>query len=273
MRDIAVARLLRMARVRQDLRQLDVSEHAGISRTVVAEHELGQIETASVRGLRRHAEALGLSLELTVRGPAGEVLKDEEHALLTQWIKRQLDAMGWITEPEASFNVWGERGRIDLLGWLPVARIVLIDEQKTDVSDVQDLLGTLGVKERLALQIARQRGWNATSVAVLLVVSRTHRNLRTIERFSGLFERFALRGADADRWLRNPAGPARLLLLVPPGAVGRPSWRNGRRRVRRPREAGGRRSRTVARGDAPPRNEAVGDGGVAATDAGPGPEP
>lgn len=272
MRDASVARLLRLARVRQDLRQSDVSERAGISRTVVAEHELGQIEAAPVRSLRRHAEALGLSLELTVRGSAGDVLKDEEHALLTQWIKRQLDVMGWITEPEASFNVWGERGRVDLLGWSPTARIVLIDEQKTEVSDVQDLLGTLGVKERLALQIARDRGWDPTSVAVLLVVSKTHRNLRTIQRFSGLFERFTLRGADAVRWLRAPSGPARLLLLVPPGEVGRRSWRNGRRRVSRPRGVV-RSSRTVAHRDAGPMSDEARRRGVADADVGRGPEP
>lgn len=273
MRDASVARLLRLARVRQDLRQVDVAKRAGISRTVVAEHELGQIETASVRSLRSHAEALGLSLELAVRGSAGEVVRDEEHALLTQWVQRQLRAMGWLTELEASFNVWGERGRVDILAWSPAGRIVLVDEQKTDVSDVQDLLGTLGVKERLAGEIARQRGWNPTSVAVLLVVTRTHRNLRTIQRFSGLFDRFTVRGADAVRWLREPAGPARLLLLVPPSAVGRKTWRNGRRRVRRPRERAESRARTVAIGDTRQPDGDEDDRSVAHGDIGPGPEP
>lgn len=266
MRDAAVARLLRLARVRQDLRQSDVSARARISRTVIAEHELGEIERASVHSLRCHAEALGLSLELTVRGSAGEVVKDEEHALLTEWIKRQLDAMGWVTEPEASFNVWGERGRMDLLGWSAAARVVLVDEQKTDISDVQDLLGTLDMKERLAVQVARDRGWDPNAVAVLLAVSRTHRNLRTLQRFSALFERFTLRGADAAQWLRQPSGPAHLLLLVPPGAVGRPSWRNGRRRVRRRRSAPPGQPRSVAQSDTGPMHEAGTTAGVAEDD-------
>lgn len=204
---------------------------------MIAKHELGQIAGASVASLRSHADALGLSLELTVRGSAGEVLKDEEHALLTQWVKQQLQAFGWETEPEVSFNIYGDRGRIDLLGWHPGRRVVLVDEQKTDVSDVQDVLGGLDVKERLALQIARDHGWSAAQVGVLLVVSRTQRNVRTIDRFAGLFDKFSVRGTDAARWLRDPAGPAHVLIFVPPSAVGRAAWRNGRRRVRKPAAA------------------------------------
>lgn len=237
MRDRAVANLFRLARVRQDLRQVDVADRSGLSRSVIAKHELGQIAGASVASLRSHADALGLSLELTVRGSAGEVLKDEEHALLTQWVKQQLQAFGWETEPEVSFNIYGDRGRIDLLGWHPGRRVVLVDEQKTDVSDVQDVLGGLDVKERLALQIARDHGWSAAQVGVLLVVSRTQRNVRTIDRFAGLFDKFSVRGTDAARWLRDPAGPAHVLIFVPPSAVGRAAWRNGRRRVRKPAAA------------------------------------
>lgn len=238
MRDMAAARLMRLARIRFDLRQRDVAARARISRTSVAEHELGRIEGATVRSLRTHAEALGLRLDLTLRGPTGELLRDEEHALLTQWVKRQLEPMGWLTEPEVSFSIFGERGRIDLLGWHPQQRILLIDEQKTDLTDIQDLLGTLHAKERLAMRIARERGWNAEAVAVLLVVTKTSRNIRTVSRFSALFERFDLRGAAAVRWLRQPAGGAHMLLFVPPSAVGRESWRNGRRRVRKPRPRG-----------------------------------
>lgn len=224
---------------------------------MIAEHELGEIESASVRSLRSHCEALGLSLELTIRGSTGDVLKDEEHALLTEWVKRQLDSMGWTTEAEASFNIWGERGRMDLLAWNSAAGTVLVDEQKTDISDVQDLIGTLGVKERLARPVARERGWDPASVAVLLVVSKTHRNIRILQRFSALFEQFNLRGADAVRWLRQPSGPAHLLLLVPPEAVGRRQWRNGRRRVRRPRRAPRQGRLTSSGASGPPRWRAV----------------
>lgn len=233
MRDRAAANLLRLARVRLDLRQADVSQRADISRTSVAEHELGRIEGATIRSLRSHAEAVGLTLGIVLRGPTGEVVKDEEHALLTQWTKRLLDARGWDTEAEASFSIYGERGRIDLLGWFAARHIVLIDEQKTDLPDVQDLLGTLDAKERLAKQIARERNWNSEAVAVLLVITRTSKNLRTVQRFSTLFDRFSLRGEAALRWLGDPTGPARMLIFVPPAAVGRQTWRNGRRRVRR----------------------------------------
>lgn len=233
MRDRAAARLFRVARVRRDLRQADVSDESGLSRTSIANHELGRIEGATIRALRQHAEALGLTLEITLRGPTGEIVNDEEHALVSQWVKRQLEPMGWTTDAEASFSIYGERGRIDLLGWHAERRIVLIDEQKTDLPDVQDLLGTLDVKERLARQIAGERGWDTDSVAVLLAITRTSRNLRTVKRFEALFSRYKIRGADAVRWLRDPHGSARLLIFVPPKAVGRATWRNGRQRVRR----------------------------------------
>lgn len=235
MRDRAAANLFRLARIRKDLRQADVGAKAKLSRACIARHELGEIEGATVRSLRMHAEALGLTLEITLRGPTGELIKDEEHALLTQWVKRQLEPMGWQIDAEASYSIYGERGRIDLLGWHPDRRIVLMDEQKTDLPDVQDVLGTLDVKERLARQIAREHSWDADAVAVLLVITRTNRNVRTVHRFEALFSRFTLRGAAAVRWLRDPnrEGPQHLLLFVPPDAVGRAAWRNGRRRVRR----------------------------------------
>ena len=232
MRDRAAANLLRLVRVRTDLRQADVGIRAHLSPACIGKHERGHIEDATLRTLRRHAEGLGLTLEITLHGPTGEMVKDEEHALVTQWVKRQLDAMGWLTDPEASYSIYGERGRIDLLGWWADRRIVLVDEQKTDLPDVQDLLGTVDAKERLAKRIARERGWDADTVAVLLVITRTSRNLRTVRRFESLFSRYSLRGTDAVRWLRDPVGSQRLLLFVPPEAVGRRVWRNGRRRVR-----------------------------------------
>ena len=252
MRDRAAANLLRLARVRLDLRQEDVSSRAKLSRACIARHELGQIEGATLRTLRQHAEALNLTLEITLRGPTGDLVKDEEHALLTQWVKRQLDLMGWQTDAEVSYSIYGERGRVDLLGRHQERRIVLIDEQKTDLPDVQDVLGTLDVKERLARQIARERGWDARTVAILLVITRTNRNVRTVQRFEALFSRYSLRGPAAVRWLRDPVGdtPHHLLLFVPPEAVGRVAWRNGRRRVRRVRASAG--AARVDKGSGPP---------------------
>jgi len=218
-----------------DLRQSDVGAKADVSRASIGEHERGRIEGATVSALRRHAEALNVSLEIVLRGPAGQLAQDEEHALLTQWVKRRLESNRWETEAEASYSIYGERGRIDLLGWRADRRAVLIDEQKTDVPDVQDLLGTLDAKERLATRIAHERGWEADSVGVLLVITRTSRNVAIVQRFAGLFSRYSMRGSAADRWLRDPVGPARMLVFVPPKAVGQRAWRTGRRRVSRPR--------------------------------------
>ncbi|MGH2429356.1 MAG: hypothetical protein ACRDGV_10845 [Candidatus Limnocylindria bacterium] len=57
-----------------------------------------------------------------------------------------------------SFSRCGERGRIDLVARHPVYRLVLITEIKTDLVDVQALLGAMDVRVRLAPFIARELG-------------------------------------------------------------------------------------------------------------------
>ncbi|MGH2428147.1 MAG: helix-turn-helix domain-containing protein, partial [Candidatus Limnocylindria bacterium] len=116
MRDRVVAGLFRAARIRQDLRQTDVSERCGLSRATIGRHEDGDLEGTTVRALRKHAEALGLRVDLTIRGQTGEILRDEEHAAIGNYLKHELETDGWEVVAEASYSIYGERGRIDLLG-------------------------------------------------------------------------------------------------------------------------------------------------------------
>ena len=65
-----------------------------------------------------------------------------------------------VVAPEgAPFSVYGERGVIDMLIWHPARRALLVVELKTEIVDVNELLGTLDRKRRLAKRIARERGW------------------------------------------------------------------------------------------------------------------
>lgn len=234
MRDRVVAGLFRAARARHDLRQTDVSERCGLSRATIGRHEDGKLEGTTVRALRKHAEALGLRVDLTIRGQTGEILRDEEHAAIGNYVKHELETGGWEVVAEASYSIYGERGRIDLLGYSAARRALLITEQKTDVVDIQDLLGGLDTKERLARTVAAQYGWKPEIVGVLLAITKTDRNVSRVREFPALFARYDVRGPAVRSWLAKPDGPARMLIFIPPAAAGRKVWRNGRQRVRRP---------------------------------------
>jgi hypothetical protein len=80
-------------------------------------------------------------------------------------------------------------------------------ELKTEIVDVNELLGTLDRKRRLAGAAAREFGWTPASVSVWLVVSAGRTNRRRIRA-----HRAMLANALPDdhsrvkRWLANPAG-------------------------------------------------------------------
>ncbi len=84
-------------------------------------------------------------------GRAGALVRlgDEGHAaieVIASWFR----SAGFDTETEAegSFSEWGERGRIDLLAFDPSTGTFVIVEVKTQLLDLQDLFGSLNVKER-----------------------------------------------------------------------------------------------------------------------------
>ncbi|MEA2632936.1 MAG: hypothetical protein QOE66_3155, partial [Chloroflexota bacterium] len=70
---------------------------------------------------------------------------------------------GWILAPEVSFAIYGERRVIDILAWHPGRRALLLIELKTELVDMNELLGTLDRKRRLARRIAQERGWDPES--------------------------------------------------------------------------------------------------------------
>ena len=79
---------------------------------------------------------------------------------------------------EVSYSRFGERGRIDLLAWHPLTRTLLVVEVKTDLVDIQGLLGSVDAKARLAVHVSRDIGWDVRSVvpAITFLEDRTVRN-------------------------------------------------------------------------------------------------
>jgi hypothetical protein len=148
--------------------------------------------------------------------------------------------IGWEAEPEVSYSIYGERGVIDILAWHSPTRSLLVIELKTELVDVNELMGSLDRKRRLGIEIARQRGWMpaSTSSWVVLADSRTnHRALSSHE--TVLRAKFPDDGRRLRGWLRNPDVAVQALSFLPSiHAI-----KLGRdlapiRRVSRPRPAG-----------------------------------
>lgn len=168
--------------------------------------------------MRACLAVLEVRLDLVARWRGGSLdrLRDAGHAALAAAWKRRLERWGWQVWVEVSFNHYGERGRVDLVAWHPIHRLLLVVEVKTEIADVQALLGGLDIKRRVAPAIAR--GLRIASVAgavPLLVVADGTTNRERVRRLAPLFSLFTLRGREAVQWLRRPsAAPVGMLVFT-----------------------------------------------------------
>ena len=172
-----VGALLRAVRRRRSLRQLDVARLAGVSDSTVSLVERGHLESLSFGTIQELAAALDIRLELTGswRGGDGGRLLSRAHSFLADAFAAYAGALNeWIFEPEVSFSIYGERGVLDTLGWHRRTGHLVVVEFKTEIVDVNDVLGTVGRYVRLARRIAEERGWTVTAVSCWLIVSDTH---------------------------------------------------------------------------------------------------
>jgi HTH-type transcriptional regulator/antitoxin HipB len=213
-----IGRSLRAIRVRLGLRQADVAGRARVSRSFVSNVERGRTQSTDLTRIEAVCRALGADLDVRVRwnGEGLDRLLDEGHAALVDIIVAQLRAAGWDVALEVTFYVYGDRGSVDVLGWHPLTRALLVVEVKSVIADAQGTLAPLDRKVRLAPQIANARGWNPSSVNRLLVVGDTTTNRQRVARFDGLF-RAALpdRGRMLRRWIRRPAPSMAGLWFLP----------------------------------------------------------
>ena len=161
---------------------------------------------------------LEIRLELVPRWRGADLgrLRDEVHAALQSAWKRRLERWGWAIWVEVSFNHYGERGRLDLFGWHPAHGMLLVIEIKSEIDDVQALLGGLDVKRRVAPRIARDLGLPGSfAVVPFIVAADGTTNRERVARVAPLFSQFERRGRSAITWLRSPAGvPAGLLAFT-----------------------------------------------------------
>jgi len=237
MDDARIGRTIRVLRQRRGWRQADLAARAGVSRSAISTIERGRVERFTIATVRAVMRALNTSVELyAMWGGHGDLdrLLDADHARLVQeWADRHRRA-GWEVWPEASYSIFGERGRIDLLAFHPPTGVLEVSECKTGLWDLQDTIGRLDAKVRLAPTIAKERGWEVRRVVGALVLAEGRTARRRIANHELLFGRYDLRGWAANAFARDPAGDGNgvLAFVELPDSNQGGLRRAGQRRVR-----------------------------------------
>jgi transcriptional regulator with XRE-family HTH domain len=201
--------VVRAVRLRRNLRQADVAGVAGVSHATVSLIERGHCQSLSLKTMRKIAVALDVRLDLLAWWRGGDLdrLLNRRHSLLSESVARFVaDAPGWVVEPEVSFSIFGERGVVDQLAWHAGTAHLLVIELKTQLVDVNELLGTLDKKRRLAPQLVVSRGWKPRQVDVWLIVAESCTNRRHAREHATLLRSILpLDGRHLGKILRHPS--------------------------------------------------------------------
>jgi transcriptional regulator with XRE-family HTH domain len=250
--DLRFGATVRRIRIRLGWRQSDLAARCGVSTSTISRIERGHINELTLATLRHVAAALEIRLDLVPRWRGGDLdrLLNARHSALHEQVARNLARRaGWIFQPEVSFAFFSERGVIDILAFHPARRALLVIELKTDIADVNELVGTIDRKARHALKIAAERGWAVgpdVTVSVWVIwplAGRTDAESTLIRRCSerrsrsmaepwaaGLRTRIGRSGASASGQIPalRPLGSVRCRFGGSPGPGKRPAERGDR---------------------------------------------
>jgi transcriptional regulator with XRE-family HTH domain len=217
---------IRALRRRRGWTQARLAAEAHLSQAAISRIEVGHGDRLTVRVLTTVVAALGarISVRVLSRGEDLDRLLDAGHAAIVEHVTQLLRRLGWEVVPEATFNVYGDRGSVDILATHPSTGALLVVEVKSVVPDVQATLSGIDRKARVAARVARDRGWRVTSVSRWLVVAGDRTSRRRIERHAETF-RAALPGGTIElrQWAAAPAGSVAGIMFVSPSThtVGR----------------------------------------------------
>jgi transcriptional regulator with XRE-family HTH domain len=220
---------IRLLRVERGWTQSRLADAAGVSAWAVYRIEGGHGDAVLAGTLARVVAALDgyLAVRVLWHGEGLDRLRDRRHAALVERVITLLQGDGWIVEPEVSFNVFGERGSIDILALHPATGALLVIEVKTVIPDMGGMLATLDRKVRLAPDIAHRRGWEVRSVSRLLVLPEASTPRRRVAEHGATFDAaLPARNVQVRRWLRAPSGGLAGILFLPdprPRTAARPS--------------------------------------------------
>jgi transcriptional regulator with XRE-family HTH domain len=211
MDDVQFGTVFRQVRQRRGWRQADVAARSGVSQSAVSRIECGQVGPQSIDTVRAVAVALEIRVGLVAQWRGGDLdrLVNRRHSALHESVARMFrdELPAWILAPEVSFSIYGERGIIDILAWHPGRRALLVIELKTDLVDMNELVGTFDRKRRLAREVAAERGWDPVTISAWLIVASSRTNRRRVEAHRAMLQA-ALPddGRAIARWLHDPVG-------------------------------------------------------------------
>jgi transcriptional regulator with XRE-family HTH domain len=251
--------VVRTVRIRKGLRQADVAAGAHVSIATVSRIERGNLESASVGVVVRIAAVLEIRLDWMPRWRGGELdrMLNTGHAAMHEAAARDLAGSAWLTAAETTFAIYGERGIIDILAFHPDRRALLVIELKTDIVDVQGLIGAVDRYRRLAPRIARERGWISTSVSCWVLLRDSPSNHRRLAAHATVLRNaFPADGRRMRSWLRSPDAPIAALSFLSDSHARRASGTiSGTQRVRGPWPSVDRSGHTgeFSRGENPTR--------------------
>ncbi len=209
MDDLRFGTVIRMVRQSRGWRQRDLAKRARVSQPTVSRIERGHIGPQSIDTVRAICAALELRVELVAKWRAGDLdrLLNARHSALRESVSPALPrpAARWVLAPEVTFAIYSDRGIIDILAWHPGRRAILVIELKTDITDVNEMLGTLDKKRRVAAQVAKERGWDPSTVSVWLIIATSRTSRRRVDAHEAML-RAALPndGRTMRLWLRDP---------------------------------------------------------------------
>jgi transcriptional regulator with XRE-family HTH domain len=210
---------VRALRRRRGWTQEELGRRCGLSSSTMSRIEGGQGDHLTIAVLGRVVAALGARIRLTVlaHGEDLDRLLDADHADFVERVARLLRSRGWEVVPEATFSVYGERGSIDLLAFHAATGSLLVVEVKSAIPDVQATLAGIDRKARLAIIIARERGWRVGSVSRWLVVPGDQTTRRRVAAHDATFSA-ALPGRTVAmrRWAGDPRGAVAGIVFVSP---------------------------------------------------------
>lgn len=219
MDDQRVGLALRSVRRRRGLRQVEVARLARVSQATVSRIERGHIGPLSTEALRAVCAVVDIRLDLVARWRAGDLdrLLNARHSALHESVARAFRLTpGWVVKPEVSFSIYGERGVVDLVAWHREREALCVIELKTAIADVNELVGIVDRKRRLATRIVADFGWRPASVSVWVIVGEGRTNRRRIQAHGAMLRAaFPADGRSVRGWLSRPVGPIAALSMWP----------------------------------------------------------
>ncbi len=204
----AVADLVRETRVLLGWTQRELAVRARTSQSTVQRIETGSaaLDIAVVTAV---LAALGLRVALDVDGRHLEDRRRQRGALhgrLNGYVARRLERDHWLTSTEVQLGVDAPQGWIDLLGYRPADRSLLLEESKTEIGDLGALQRSLKFYAREAWTAAQALGWRPVRLVIVVVALDTAAVARRLADERDLAARvFPGRVGDAAAWLRDPS--------------------------------------------------------------------